>query len=167
MTEFGGARVRDGGGVDEQDPVGGAPAAPDGPEAHPMTAVNEPIVVEDWERPAAFHVSERRFDSAGLILSVHGELDIATVGEFRERLDAAVDGGTKRLVLDLSPVTFMDSVAIAAVLHVRTRLGDEGRLAVVVPQDSYTQMVFEIAGLPRCLEIHETLEETIAKLRLT
>jgi anti-sigma B factor antagonist len=127
-----------------------------------MSAVDESIFfTKAWDRPAEFHVHEEPLDSAGVVLTVHGELDLYTADEFRERLDAAVDGGAKRLVLDLSPVAFMDSVAIATILHTRTRLGDDGRLAVVIPSGSYTRLVFEVAGLPRCLELFETLEETI------
>jgi anti-sigma B factor antagonist len=123
-----------------------------------MSAVNESMFVEGWDRPPAFYVLEAPLERDGVVLTVHGELDIATAPAFRERLDAAIDAGAKRLVLDLSPVAFMDSVAIAAILHAGTRLGD-GRLAVVIPSGTYTRLVFEIAGLPRCLDVFETLAE--------
>jgi anti-sigma B factor antagonist len=123
-----------------------------------MSAVNESIFVDGWDRPPAFYVLEAPLERDGVVLTVHGELDIATAPAFRERLDAAIDAGAKRLVLDLSPVAFMDSVAIAAILHTRSRLGD-GPLAVVIPQGSYTRLVFEIAGLPRCLDVFETLAD--------
>jgi anti-sigma B factor antagonist len=123
-----------------------------------MSAVNESIFVDGWDRPPAFYVLEAPLEPHGVVLTVHGELDIATAPDFRERLDAAVDAGAKRLVLDLTPVAFMDSVAIAAILHARTRLGD-GRLAVVLADGSYTRLVFEIAGLPRCLDVFATLAD--------
>jgi anti-sigma B factor antagonist len=127
-----------------------------------MSTVNESIFVDGWDRPPAFYVLEAPLEPDGVILTVHGELDIATAPGFRERLDGAVDAGAKRLVLDLSPVAFMDSVAIAAILHTRTRLGD-GRLAVVIPDGTYTRLVFEIAGLPRCLDVFETLADAIGR----
>jgi anti-sigma B factor antagonist len=123
-----------------------------------MSAVNESIFVDGWDRPPAFYVLEAPLGPDGVVLTVHGELDIATAPDFRERLDEVVDGGAKRLVLDLSEVAFMDSVAIAAILHARTRLGD-GRMAVVIPGGTYTRLVFEIAGLPRCLDVFETLAD--------
>jgi anti-sigma B factor antagonist len=126
-----------------------------------MSAMNESTFVDSWDRPPAFYVLEAPLEPEGVVLTVHGELDIATAPEFRERLDAAVDAGAKQLVLDLTPVAFMDSVAIATILHTRTRLGD-GRLAVVLPQGTYTRLVFEIAGLPRCLDVFETLAEATA-----
>jgi anti-sigma B factor antagonist len=121
-----------------------------------MSTPEFPILDRGWDSPAEFRLTEQRLPPAGRLLAVCGELDIATVPELRERLDAAVDAGVKRLVLDLSDIAFMDSVAMAAILHARTQLGKDGRLAVVLGRESYTQLVFEIAGLPRCLALFET-----------
>jgi anti-anti-sigma factor len=137
-------------------------AARDGPEGHPMSAVNDIFVAEGWDRPADFRLRKERLGPDGAAITVAGELDIATAPELRARLDAAINGGARRLVLDLTDVTFMDSVAMAAILNARTRLGDAGRLAVVIPSDSYTRLVFEIAGLPPCLDLYETRDEAIA-----
>jgi len=127
-----------------------------------MSTPEFPTLDRGWDRPAEFRLTEERVRPDGRLLAVYGELDIATVPELRERLDAAVDAGVKRLVLDLSGVAFMDSVAIAAILHTRTRLGDSGRILVVVREGSYTRLVFEIAGLPRCLELFESRAEAVA-----
>jgi anti-sigma B factor antagonist len=127
-----------------------------------MSTPEFPTLDRGWDSPAEFRLTEERVRPDGRLLAVRGELDIATVPELRERLDAAVDAGVKRLVLDLSEVAFMDSIAMAAILHTRTRLGDSGRILVVVPESSYTRLVFEIAGLPRCLELFESRAEAVA-----
>jgi anti-sigma B factor antagonist len=127
-----------------------------------MSTPEFPILDRGWDSPAEFRLTEERLRPGGKLLAVCGELDIATVPELRERLDAAVDAGVKRLVLDLSEVAFMDSIAMAAILHTRTRLGESGRILVVVPESSYTRLVFEIAGLPRCLELFESRAEAVA-----
>jgi anti-sigma B factor antagonist len=113
---------------------------------------------DDW---SAFEMAEERLGTTGTLLRVSGELDIATAPDLRDRLTAAIDRGAKGVVVDLRDVTFMDSVAMAAILHARTQLGAKGRLAVVLGADSYTQLVFEIAGLPRCLELFETREQAV------
>jgi hypothetical protein len=56
----------------------------------------------------------------------------------------------------------MDSVALAAILHARARLAADGLVAVAIPRDSYTRLVFEIAGLPQCLDLFETRDEALA-----
>ena len=108
---------------------------------------------DDW---STFEMAEERLGASGTLLAVSGELDIATAPELRDRLTAAIAAGATGVVVDLRDVTFMDSVAMAAILHARTQLGKKGRLAVVLGAESYTQLVFEIAGLPRCLELFET-----------
>jgi anti-sigma B factor antagonist len=114
--------------------------------------------------PEAFRVDEEPFDPAGLVLTVAGELDIATVPHVRETLAAALDGGVRRVVIDLRPLAFLDSVAVAALLQVARQLGDDGRLAVAVAPGSYIRMVFEIAGLPQCLDVVETREQAVARV---
>ena len=114
-----------------------------------------------WDDWSAFEVEEER-TASGAVITVHGELDIATVPTFRERLKAAADANLSSIVIDLEPVTFMDSVALAAILHTRTLLGTERRMAVVVTPDSYSRLVFEIAGLPDCLNLFDTRAEALA-----
>ena len=112
--------------------------------------------------PDAFGLAEERFDPSGVVITVRGELDIATAPQLRERMSAAIDEGVRRVVIDLRPLDFLDSVAVASMLHARRQLGDAGRLAVVVAPDSYIRMVFEIAGLPDCLDVVETRDEAVA-----
>jgi anti-sigma B factor antagonist len=114
--------------------------------------------------PLGFAIAEDTFDPAGVVICVSGELDIATVPKLRRRLAAALDRGVRRIVIDLRPLDFLDSVAVAALLHAARQLGDDGRLAVVVAPESYIRMVFEIAGLPQCLDVVETREEAVARI---
>ena len=110
----------------------------------------------------SFHLTEELIQPSVLVLTVFGELDIATAPELRTRLTAAIETGVSRLVVDLRSLWFMDSVALAALLHARARLGDEGRMAVVVDPDSYIRLILEVAGMPQCLEIVDAREAAVA-----
>ena len=112
--------------------------------------------------PAPFRIDAERFTPAGLLLEIHGELDVETTPALRAQLSRAVDGGVRRVVLDLRELDFLDSIAVAALLQIRMRLGEHGRLAVVVEPGSYVRMVFEIAGLPRSLSVVATRAEALA-----
>ena len=114
---------------------------------------------DDW---SAFEMAEERLGPRTTLLDVAGELDIATAPELRDRLTTAIERGTTGIVVDLRDVTFMDSVAMAAILHARTQLGEKGRMAVVLGEESYTRLVFEIAGLPRCLALFEARDDAVA-----
>jgi anti-anti-sigma factor len=115
-----------------------------------------------WDETGGFQLSEEPLGKSGAVLTAAGDLDIATAPQLRERLSAYVAAGANRLVLDLRPVSFMDSVALAAILHARKLLGDGGRLAIVLARDSYPWLVFEIAGLPQCLDVFEARDEAVA-----
>ena len=101
-------------------------------------------------------VTEEPLEPSGVILTVEGELDMATAPQLREAATAALAGGATRLVFDLSAVTFMDSVALAAILHARRQLGDSGRVACVTPLGSYIRLILEIAGGAPRLDVFET-----------
>ena len=120
----------------------------------------EPVIAAIAEEWPPFGVAEEPLPG-GLALTVSGELDMATAPELRERLGAALDAGVTRIVVDLREVTFVDSVGLAAVLHARSRLLADGRLALVVVPDSYAQLVLEIAGMPRALAIFEDPDAAI------
>ena len=100
----------------------------------------------------------------GLVLALSGELDLATAPDVRERLGAAVDSGTRRIVVDLRAVTFMDSIGLAAVVHARSRLSAGGRLALVVAPDSYAELVLEITGMARAIAIFSDRDSAVAHL---
>ena len=103
-----------------------------------------------------FRVTEEPFGPSGVVLTVEGELDIATAPQLRESVMAALGAGANRVVFDLSAVTFMDSVALAAILHARRQLGPSGRVACVTPLGSYIRLILEIAGSVTHLDVFET-----------
>jgi anti-sigma B factor antagonist len=115
------------------------------------------------EIPGAFDVTEEQLFPSGVVLAVSGELDMATAPELRERLDAALEAGVRRIVVDLQELTFLDSIALAMLLHASRRLGDEGRMAVVVAPDSYVRLIFEVAGMPHCVDVVESRAQAIAR----
>jgi anti-sigma B factor antagonist len=103
-------------------------------------------------------------DPTGAVVAVAGELDMATAPRLREQLNALIAAGARRLVVDLRGVSFMDSIALAALVRAQQRLGDKGRMAVVIERESYAFLIFEAAGLPHCLELAETLPAAIARV---
>ena len=111
--------------------------------------------------PRGIHLIEETFDPSGLVLTVEGELDIATAPALRERLDAVIDAGRHRLVIDLSAISFLDSIALATIVHAKQRLPDDGKLALAVDPSSYVMLVFEGSGLANVLDLVESRAQAI------
>jgi anti-sigma B factor antagonist len=107
-------------------------------------------------------VTEERIEPSALVLSAAGELDVATAATLREPVNAALNAGIRRLVIDLSEVSFMDSVAVAVLVHANRELEGDGRLIIVIAPGSYTRLIFEAAGLDSCMHLVPTRELALA-----
>ncbi|MGH9112057.1 MAG: STAS domain-containing protein [Acidimicrobiales bacterium] len=96
------------------------------------------------------------------VVSVYGELDVATSPSLRERLIRLVGEGSTRLVLDLEGVDFLDSTGlgtiVSALKRVRTHSGD---LRLVCTQ-SRIRRLFEITGLDKAVPLHASLDDAVA-----
>jgi anti-sigma B factor antagonist len=109
--------------------------------------------------PPEFSLAEAPLQGGGVRLAITGDLDIATLPALRERLAAITDAGSRRLLLDLRGVSFMDSTALAAIIHTKKKLGDDGRMTLVIPPDSYPRLILEVTGLAGILDVVETLDD--------
>jgi anti-sigma B factor antagonist len=108
---------------------------------------------------------ERSEDIALLVAG--GDIDYDASPQLRERLADRIHGGARRLVLDLSKVTFIDSTAIGVLVGAVMRLHEEGggSLAVVCEEENRRVMrIFEIAGVDSLIALHRSREEALLEL---
>jgi anti-sigma B factor antagonist len=101
------------------------------------------------------------------IVAMGGELDYEASPQLRARLVGAIKAGGRRLVLDLSDVTFIDSTAIGVLAGTVARLDEAGggSLAVVSTNDKVLQ-IFEITGLDGVISLHSSREEAVSAFSL-
>jgi anti-anti-sigma factor len=59
--------------------------------------------------------------------------------------------------VDLSEVTFIDSLSLSAIIGARRKLEPPGRLAVVAVHD-YIRLILEATGLEQILDVFATRE---------
>jgi anti-sigma B factor antagonist len=98
------------------------------------------------------------------VLSVSGEVDVATAPQLRERLVDLVSEGHAHLVLDLNRVGFLDSTGLGVIVGCLKRArGNDGDLVLVCEQRSILK-VLEITGLTAVFQIHPTVEAAAADL---
>jgi anti-sigma B factor antagonist len=92
-----------------------------------------------------------------LLLAVHGDADLHTAPELRERLGSAIDDGVRSIVLDLTETTFLDSMSLGVLLGAMKRMrAREGDLRLVVSRPD-VRRIFEITLLDRVFPIDETV----------
>src|ERR1017187_7507601 len=101
------------------------------------------------------------------VFAVGGELDYEVSPQLRTRLVRAIEAGRRRLVLDLSEVTFIDSTAIGVLAGAVARLDEAGggSLAVVCTHEKVVQ-IFEITGLDNVITLHRSRDEAVSVLSL-
>jgi anti-sigma B factor antagonist len=92
-----------------------------------------------------------------------GEIDVATAQGLRSEL-ATVPSGTRRLVVDLSDVTFLDSTGLGVLIATLKRLQDaedESSVALVVTRPQIVR-VLEVTGLTGVFSVHASIEDALA-----
>jgi anti-anti-sigma factor len=102
-----------------------------------------------------------------VVLVAGGELDYAASPEIRAQLAEHINAGMRRLVFDLSTVTFIDSTAIGALAGAAMRLQKlgGGSLAVVCAEENERVLrIFEIAGVTNVITLHRSREEALSAL---
>jgi anti-sigma B factor antagonist len=113
---------------------------------------------------AEFAISEQPLDDERHVLAVCGEIDLFTAPELREVLGDCIDAGRKRIVIDLTETTFVDSTALGVLLGGFKRLRSrDGALAIVNVDENITR-TFEITGLDQIFTIAATRDEAVAAL---
>jgi len=96
------------------------------------------------------------------VLAVKGEVDVYTAPRLREKLVELVSQGRHQIVVDLEGVDFLDSTGLGVLVGGLKRLrSNEGDLRLVCTQARILK-VFEITGLTKVFEIHDTVDAATA-----
>jgi len=97
-------------------------------------------------------------DGADHILSVRGEVDIATVGELEEKI-AEVGDPAAGLILDLTATDFMDSSGLRLLVATHERYAAAGGRFRIAVRPGPISRLLDVTGLMGHLDVRETVEE--------
>jgi anti-sigma B factor antagonist len=100
-------------------------------------------------------------DDVALVV-VEGELDIYTAPKLKDALGKAVDEGAERLIVDLSPMTFIDSTGLGVLVEALRRAQLHGALMDIVCSRPNVMRVFEVTGLLGIFSVRASREEALA-----
>lgn len=111
-----------------------------------------------------FSVSSERLDDDLGVIVLSGEVDIYTAPQFKECLLELLDSGVRRLVVDLSQITFIDSTALGVLIGGVRRVHSSGGAMTIVVTTRPVERVLSITGLDRVFSMHATRDEALAAL---
>jgi anti-sigma B factor antagonist len=120
----------------------------------------------DFGLPPSFEVSEEALSDQAHVITVRGELDLATASEFSRPLLRAIDEGKTAVLVDLCDVVFIGSNGLATLLNGLRRLTRKGgRLAIATANPTVLRM-FEITRTDTTFAIFPSRELALVGLGL-
>jgi anti-sigma B factor antagonist len=88
----------------------------------------------------------RGHDERGVVLELHGELDLGSAPEFERQLAEAEAEKPGRLLIDLGNLRFMDSTGLALMLRAQQTSQDNGHRLCLRPGSPQVQRLLELTG---------------------
>jgi len=97
-----------------------------------------------------------------LIVHLNGELDHHSAQEVRNRIDDRLEREKiKKLIMDFSGVTFMDSSGIGVVIGRYKKLSANGGKVCVVNVKGTVNKVFELSGMYKIISSYNSFEQAV------
>jgi anti-sigma B factor antagonist len=98
-------------------------------------------------------------NSDSQVITVSGEVDLATSPELDVAIIGALESGTQSLVIDLSDVSFMDSSGLGVIVRGLKRCREADKDLDLVISNERVLKVFGITGLDQVIPIHASIED--------
>ena len=107
-----------------------------------------------------------KFDPITLFLIVkplEKRIDAATATDFKEKLSEWIGSGSRRIVLNLCEVDFIDSSGLGAIVSGLKKIGNDGNLVICTVRESVMSL-FRLTRMNRVFDIFASEEEAIGAL---
>jgi len=93
------------------------------------------------------------------VITVSGEVDLATSPELDVAIIAAIDSGTSSVAIDLTDVSFMDSSGLGVIVRGLKRCREADIDLDLVITNERVLKVFGITGLDQVIPIHASIAD--------
>lgn len=111
-------------------------------------------------------ITLRRWDDRTLVVSPHGEIDVATAPTLQSALENALTGTESDLVIcDLADLTFIDCAAINALLCVHGLAAQHNRCFAVAAAHGIVRKAFSLLQICDQVPCYDTVEVAAASTR--
>lgn len=89
-------------------------------------------------------------------VTVSGEIDLCSAGEFRDALTSAMADCHGRMVVDLRDTTFMDASGLSVLAGAYLGMGQSRDAIVILDSAPIVSRAFEITGMTEMFEMSST-----------
>lgn len=104
--------------------------------------------------------AQRHFDGA-VVLSVSGEVDLASESSLRADLKMAIETGKQLVVVDMTALRYIELSGINALLDASRTVAHNGCSIVLAAVPPTAQRIFRILGLELTVPMFSTVEAAV------
>lgn len=104
-----------------------------------------------------FVAATEELDGGAHVVSVMGEVDLATAPALEQTLLGVAEDRTDEVIIDLTACSFLDSSGLRALLATRGRLEDSNRRPALVLSNPSLLRLFQITQFDELFEIYPSL----------
>ena len=98
------------------------------------------------------------------VVCIHGDVDLYSSPQVRKTIMGLTKQKTKKILIDLSRVSYMDSSGVATLVEGLQHVGKyKGRLGIF-GLDAAVKEVFELSRLDRVFEIYPDVDDALEKM---
>jgi len=112
----------------------------------------------------AYGIDLEELDGSAALVRVRGELDLASAPSLKWSLTDLLGSGSRRIVLDLSQVSFIDSTALSVLVGLQRALQPDGLIAIAAAT-AEVQNILELTGLDATFEMFPSLDDALSRVR--
>jgi stage II sporulation protein AA (anti-sigma F factor antagonist) len=107
----------------------------------------------------------QRDEDGVTVIAPRGPIDVARALELRELLGPSVGEAGRRVLVDLSEVTLVDSSGVGLFVTSHRRAEEAGAMLALAGASGPVGRVFELTRTNKLLRIYPTVDEGLAALR--
>lgn len=97
-----------------------------------------------------------------VVVSVAGELDMATAPQLQDQITDLLDKGRSRLVFDLANVSFCDSTGLSVFVRAKNSCDEAGGVVRLAAPQRGVLRILEVSGLVEVLHTYPTVDQAVA-----
>jgi anti-sigma B factor antagonist len=112
-----------------------------------------------------FVAATEQLESGTPVVSVMGEVDLATAPAFEQTLLGVAEDRAGEVIVDLTACSFLDSRGLTALVATRARLERSHRALTLVLSNPNVIKIFELTGFDRKFRIYSSLRAAVGAVR--
>jgi anti-sigma B factor antagonist len=107
-----------------------------------------------------FRLVERSLNAGCHEIQVEGEVDLAVADQLKEAIERATEHD--RILVGLQRCEFIDSTAIAVIVHAHSQMAAQGKKLAVYGTSSQVRRILTMTGLTQNGLVFESVDDALA-----